>query len=155
MGACARHDGGQTWTNYLTGLNQVFGIEPAPASTEVWIGTPGAVGQFLGDGSWKRDYNTWNTGIPDYFIEGMSKDHDGNFWSRAERAASPLRWHAMAQLGRSQRGVRAVSVRVNEPMEPSYQDRSGTHWMGGNGIARWTRERRRSTASGTGRTTPA
>jgi len=51
-------NGGQTWTDYLVNLNQIFSIVPAPGSPEVWIGTPGAVGQFDDQGFWKRGAHT-------------------------------------------------------------------------------------------------
>jgi ligand-binding sensor domain-containing protein len=132
-------NGGQTWTDYLTGLNHVFSIEPGPKSTEVWIGTQGAVGQFLGDGSWKRDFNTWNTGIPDYFIEGMSKDREGNFWvASGEGGLSRFDGARWRNWGAHNVRSEPYPFGNNEPMGASYQDRQGFHWMGGNGIARWT-----------------
>lgn len=130
-------DGGLTWTDYLTGLNPVFSIEPH-GSVEVWIGTQGAVGQFNVNGFWKRDHNTWNTGMPDYFIEGMSKDHDGNFWlASGEAGLSRFDGEQWRNWGAHNAGAEPFPFVGNEPMSACYQDRSGVHWMGGNGIARW------------------
>lgn len=132
-------NGGQTWTDYLTGLNHVFNIEAARGAPDVWIGTQGAVGHFLGDGSWKQDYNTWNTGMPDYFIEGMSKDHDGNFWlASGEAGLSRFDGAHWRNWGAHNAGAEPYPFAGNEPMSASYQDRGGAHWMGGNGIARWS-----------------
>jgi|GEM_PF-1743697 len=131
-------DGGQTWTDALTGLNPVFSIEPAKGSGELWIGAPGAVGQYGGDGFWKRDYNTWNTGIPDYFVEGMSKDHDGNVWvASGEGGLSRFDGSQWRNWGAHTAGSEPYPFAGNEPMAACYQDRGGAHWMGGNGIARW------------------
>lgn len=132
-------NGGQTWTDYVTGLNPVFAIEPDPGSPDVWVGTPGAVGRFGGDGSWKRDYNSRNTGIPDYFIEGMSKDHEGNFWlATGEAGLSRFDGARWRNWGTHNAGSEPYPFADNEPMGASYQDRNGVHWMGGNGIARWS-----------------
>lgn len=131
-------NGGLTWVDYLTGLNQVFNIEPSPTTGEIWIGTPGAVGQFGEDGFWKRDFNTWNTGITDYFIEGMSKDRDGNFWvASGEGGLSRFDGAQWRNWGAHTAGSEPYPFIGNEPMAGCYQDRSGVHWMGGNGIARW------------------
>ena len=132
-------DGGQTWTDYLTGLNHVFGIEPDPRSPKVWVGTQGAVGRFAGDGSWERDYNTWNTGVPDYFVEGMSKDREGNFWlATGEAGLSRFDGARWRNWGMHNAGSEPYPFSDNEPMGAAYQDRNGVHWMGGNGIARWS-----------------
>ena len=131
-------DSGQGWTDYATGLNPVFQIVPARASSEVWIGTQGAVGQFLGDGSLKHDLNTWNTGMPDYFIERMSKDRQGNFWlASGEGGLSRFDGKRWRNWGAHNVGAEVYPFGSNEPMGACYQDRSGAHWMGGNGIARW------------------
>lgn len=132
---------GQTWTVYLSGLNQVAQIAPDPASTDVWIGTFGALGHFRGDGAWVRDFNTWNTGFPDYFVDYMNTDRDGYFWVATGEAGlsrfDGLRWR---NWGNHNVGSEPYPFAGNEPMGGAYQDRNGVHWFGGNGIARWHSE---------------
>lgn len=131
-------NGGQTWSDVLTGLNPVFQIAPDPLTGELWIGTRSAVGRFTADGGWKRDYNTYNTGLPDYFVDGMAKDGEGNFWVATGEAGlsrfDGVRWR---NWGEHNLGAEPYPFSGNEPMGTCYQDRSGEHWMGGNGIARW------------------
>jgi len=134
-------NGGATFQTYLSGLNHVFSIAPDPAGTDVWIGTIGAVGHFLGDGSWVRDYNSHNTGMPDYFVDYMATLRDGYFWvATGEMGLSRsdgVRWR---NWGNHNAGSEPYPFAGNEPMGGAYQDRNGTHWFGGNGIARWDSE---------------
>lgn len=129
---------GQSWTIYLSGLNPVAQIAPDAGSTDVWIGTFGALGHFRGDGTWVRDFNTWNTGFPDYFVDYMNTDRDGYFWVATGEAGlsrfDGLRWR---NWGAHNAGSEPYPFAGNEPMGGAYQDRNGVHWFGGNGIARW------------------
>ncbi len=131
-------DGGQTVTTFLTGLNQVFSIAPDPAGPDVWIGTIGAVGHFRGNGVWVRDYNSYNSGVPWYWIDYMSTDRDGFFWVATGEAGlsrfDGLRWR---NWGAHNAGSEPYPFGGNEPMGGAYQDTGGVHWFGGNGIARW------------------
>ena len=131
-------NGGGTWTNYLSGLNPVFQIAPRAGSGEMWIGTQGAVGQFGADGFWKRDYNTYNTGMPWYWVDAMSKDREGNFWiATGEAGLSRFDGARWRNWGMHNAGSEPYPFYGNEPMSASYEDRDGAFWMGGNGIARW------------------
>ena len=134
-------DGGQTWPILVSGLNHVYNIVLDPTSDDIWIGTQGALGQFRGDGSRIRDFNTWNSGIPDYFIDYMWTDRDGYFWVATGEAGlsrfDGLRWR---NWGDHNVGSEPYPFAGNEPMAGLYQDHHGTHWMGGNGIARWDSE---------------
>ena len=131
-------DGGQTWTDYLTGLNQIYNIEPDPSSTDVWIGTPGAVGHFRGDSSWVHDYNTYNTGLPWYSIDRLNLDREGNLWVATGEAGlsrfDGLRWR---NWGNHNAGSEPYPWAGNEPMGCFYLAANGVGWMGGNGVGRW------------------
>jgi ligand-binding sensor domain-containing protein len=141
-------DGGETIEPYLSGLNQVFSIAPDPAGTDVWVGTIGAVGHFLDDGTWVRDFNSYNSGVPWYWIDRMTTDRDGYFWiATGEAGLSRFDGERWRNWGAHNAGSEPYPFAGNEPMGNVYQDTTGTHWFGGNGIAR-------SPASGTGRTTP-
>jgi len=131
-------DGGQTIETFLTGLNQVFDIAPDPASDEVWIATIGALGRFDGNGAILEDWNTWNTGMPDHFIDFFGTDDEDNFWVMSGEAGlsrfDGLRWR---NWGNHNNGMEPYPWAGNEPMSGVFQDSTGTHWFGGNGIGRW------------------
>jgi hypothetical protein len=134
-------DAGQTWTYFLTGLNQVYNIEPDPASTDIWIGTPGAVGHFLGNGSWVRDYNTYNTGLPWYWLDRFNLDRAGNFWvATGEAGLSRFDGERWRNWGAHNAGSEPYPWAGNEPMGCFYLAANGVGWMGGNGIGRWDPE---------------
>jgi len=131
-------DGGQSWTYFLTGLNSVFNIEPDPFSTDIWIGTQGAVGHFQADGSWVRDYNTYNTGLPWYWVERFDLDSAGNFWvATGEAGLSRFDGARWRNWGAHNAGSEPYPWAGNEPMGGFYLARDGVGWMGGNGIGRW------------------
>ncbi len=131
-------DGGQTMQTYLTGLSQVFEIAPDPAGTDVWVGTIGAVGHFLGDGTWVKDFNSYNTGMPWYFVDYFDTDPSGNFWvATSESGLSRFDGRRWRNWGNHNVGSEPYPFAGNEPMAGVFQDSSGAFWFGGNGIARW------------------
>jgi hypothetical protein len=73
-------DGGATITTFLSGLNGIVEIAVDPDSSDVWLGTIGAVGHFRADGTLVRDYNTYNTGVPWWAIENFHTDEFGRVW---------------------------------------------------------------------------
>jgi ligand-binding sensor domain-containing protein len=134
-------DGGQTIETYLTGLNQVFSIAPDPNGSDVWIGTIGAVGHFRNNGEWVRDFNSYNSGLPWYWVDNMTTDRDGFFWvATGEAGLSRFDGQRWRNWGNHNAGSEPYPFAGNEPMGTAYQDSSGVHWFGGNGIARWHSE---------------
>jgi len=131
-------DGGASVEVFVSGLNQVFAIAPDPAGEDVWIGTIGAVGHFRGDGSWVRDFNSWNSSLPFYFIDRFTTDRDGYLWVATHEAGlsrfDGARWR---NWGNHNAGSEPYPFAGNEPMGSAFLDSSGRHWFGGNGIARW------------------
>lgn len=129
-------NGGEPET-FLTGLNTVFDITPTP-SGDVWVTTIGAVGQFRADGSWVRDLNSYNTGLPDYFIDRFATDRDGYFWvASGEGGLSRFDGSRWRNWGNHNAGAEPYPFAGNEPMGTAFLDSRGRHWFGGNGIARW------------------
>jgi hypothetical protein len=131
-------DGGQSWTDYLTGLSPIYNIEPDPSSTDVWIGAPDAVVHFRGDGSWAHYFNTYNTGLPWYTVDRFNLDRAGNLWVATGEAGlsrfDGLRWR---NWGNHNAGSEPYPWAGNEPMGCFYLARDGVGWMGGNGVGRW------------------
>ena len=131
-------DFGESFQTWASGLNQVFDISPDPAGPDVWIGTIGAVGHFDGNGFLQRDFNSYNTGIGDYFVDYFDLDRDGNFWvATGEAGLSRFDGLAWRNWGNHNVGSEPYPFAGNEPMGGFYLDRNGDGWMGGNGIARW------------------
>ena len=131
-------NGGQTTETFLTGLSKVFSIAPHPSESDVWIGTIGAVGHFTGNGSLVRDYNSYNTGTPWYWIDRNSMDRDGYLWAASgEGGLSRFDGARWRNWGNHNAGAEPYPFAGNELMGTAFQDSSGVHWFGGNGIARW------------------
>ena len=74
-------DGGVTITTFLSGLDRNSAIATDPSSSDVWVGSLSAVGHFRGDGTLVRDYNTVNTGWPDWVIDSFRTDPFGRLWA--------------------------------------------------------------------------
>ena len=129
---------GQSFTTWVTGLNQVFNIAPDPSGPDVWIGTNGALGHFSAQGALIEDFNTWNTGMPDYFVDRFDLDSDGNLWlASGEAGLSRFDGLAWRNWGAHNVGSEPYPFAGNEPMGAFHLDSHGVGWMGGNGIARW------------------
>ncbi len=129
---------GQSWSPFTLVSDRVTGFAFDPASTEVWIGSAGAIHRCNAFGQPIHVYNTFNTGIPDFWIDRMMNDRDGYFWTATGEAGlsrfDGLRWR---NWGAHNAGSEPYPFQGNEPMGCAYQDVQGVHWFGGNGIARW------------------
>jgi ligand-binding sensor domain-containing protein len=139
------------WTLVASVGDAVYGIG-IEADGDMWIttlgnGRTGELHRLDAAGNPIRRYNTWNTGMPWYFIDRMSLDPQGNLWfasgeaglsrlapGTASAPASQQRWR---NWGNHNSGSEPYPFAGNEPMGAYYQDRGGQGWMGGNGIARW------------------
>lgn len=139
-GAVARTtDRGSSWTSFATVTSFVTGIAFEPlGSGEVWVGSQGAVHRFSSTGSLMDVYNTYNTGIPDFWIDRFNLDPDGHIWvATGEGGLSRFDGVRWRNWGNHNAGSEPYPFAGNEPMGCYFQDASGTGWMGGNGIARW------------------
>jgi len=92
---------------------------------DIWInnyggnGTLGTVRHYTASGQLLRRMNAFNSGLPDYFIDRMRRDSSGNMWfasgergpfSHAGQQRSSRCGNSLAQLGRSQRPLRTISL---------------------------------------------
>ncbi len=120
----------------------VYGIGAA-ANGDLWIvtlgnGQTGELHHLDPFGTTIRRYNTWNTGMPDYFVDGMSVDAQGDLWFATGEAGlsrfDGLRWR---NWGNHNSGSEPYPWAGNEPMGAFFMDSTGMGWMGGNGIGRW------------------
>ncbi len=135
------NNSGGNWQLFLSGLNIIFNLEPDPVSNDVWVQTIGAVGHFRNDGSWVRDYNSYNTGMPWFWVDRFNLDPRGNLWlATGEAGLSRFDGQKWRNWGAHNAGAEPYPFAGNEPMGAFYLDRNGVGWMGGNGIARWIPE---------------
>ncbi len=130
-------DNGASFSVWVSGLNQVFNIAPDPAGEEVWVGTIGAVGRFDASGQILEDWNSYSTGMPDYFLDDLKITHingkilvvspeagvsvfDGQRWDNVGSHNHNIDWPVLA-----------------DGANGAYEDILGNIWIGTNGVARW------------------
>ncbi len=119
---------------------------------DIWInnyggnGTLGTVRHYTSSGLLLERINTFNSGLPWYFIDNIQTDNDGNLWFACGEgglsrmlgsngaADAPTRWR---NWGNHNDLSEPYPFAGNEPMYSMYEHPDGTIYMGGNGIARW------------------
>jgi ligand-binding sensor domain-containing protein len=148
FGQVIRFDGA-AWTQVANVGDAVYGIGVEPDG-DMWVATlgngqTGELHRLDAGGAPIHRYNTWNTGMPDYFVDRMSLDPQGNLWiATGEAGLSRLDTHAgdlanarWRNWGNHNSGSEPYPFAGNEPMGAYFQDSQGRGWMGGNGIAQW------------------
>jgi ligand-binding sensor domain-containing protein len=110
----------------------------------------GRVRHYGPDLSLLRRMNTYNSGLPDYFIDNIQTDNDGNLWFACGEGGlsrmlgsdgspeNPTRWR---NWGNHNDFAEPYPWAGNEPMYSMYEDSDGFIWMGGNGIGKWDPDR--------------
>ena len=119
---------------------------------DIWInnyggnGTLGTVRHYTASGQLLRRMNTFNSGLPDYFVDRITHDSAGNMWFATGEAG------LSRMLGSNGLSDAATHWRNwgnhndlsepypwagNEPMYSVFEDTGGIFWMGGNGVGRW------------------
>lgn len=135
----ATEDGGESWFTFTQQNGHIFGINPDPNSDDVFINTPGAVRHVDGNGTWLKAFNTYNTGIPDYFIGDMMTDSTGRMWfCSAEAGLSRWDGERWRNWGKHNAEAEAWPFGGSEPIDSVFEDSQGNIWSGGNGIMRWS-----------------
>ncbi len=137
--------GGHTPQFFVNALDIPGSIHPRPDG-EIWINNYGGNGilgtarQYSSTGQLLRRINTYNSGLPDYFIDSIQRDRHGNMWFAcgeggiSRYAPTENTWR---NFGNHNDNAEPYPWAGNEPMAAFYLDSNGTGWMGGNGIGRW------------------
>jgi ligand-binding sensor domain-containing protein len=128
---------------------------------DVWIGNYGGNGvsgtarHYTADGTLLERINTWNSGLPDYFVDDIVSDRSGNVWFATGEVGltrmlgsdgakdAPTHWR---NWGDHNDLAEPYPWAGNEPMRCMFDAGQGVIWMGGNGVGRW----REATGSFTG-----
>jgi ligand-binding sensor domain-containing protein len=132
-----RMQNGVTPVLWTTGAYIPLAIEPH-ASGDVFIATRGAVRHYDAGGMWLEGLNTYNTGLPWYFISQIYCDPDGQMWfSSGEAGASRHDDGRWRNFGLHNAGSEPWPFVDDEPIDGVFQDSQGDVWLGGNGIMRW------------------
>lgn len=138
--------GSTTWVMEYWNPNGhwVSGILPRPDG-ELWISHSGVtmdsgyVKHLNANDQLVHWYNTWNTGLPDFFVDGLEKDREGYMWvATGEGGISRLEGQRWRNWGNHNKNMEPYPWAGNEPMGGFFLDEAGTGWMGGNGIGRWS-----------------
>lgn len=129
-------DAGASWSLFTTQNASIFSIVPHPTSNDVWVTTPGAARHLDPFGVWIEAFNTYNTGMPDYFIDDLALGSNGLIWMASAEAGvsrfDGLRWFNMG----SHNPNRPWPV-LADGAESVFLDSQGNVWIGSNGVARW------------------
>jgi ligand-binding sensor domain-containing protein len=119
---------------------------------DIWIknyggnGTVGTVRQYTASGELLRRMNTYNSGLPDYFVDRIISDSSGNMWFATDEAGlsrmtgsngSPRSATHWRNWGDHNDGSEPYPWAGNEPMYSLFEDQGGIFWMGGNGVGTW------------------
>ena len=119
---------------------------------DIWIsnyggnGTLGTARQYTAAGQLLRRINTYNSGLPDYFIDHIKRDSSGNMWfasgegglsrMQGSNGASDAATH-WRNWSNHNDNSEPYPWAGNEPMYSVHEDTNGIFWMGGNGVGRW------------------
>jgi ligand-binding sensor domain-containing protein len=116
---------------------RAYNLMPQP-NGDLWLTTPGAVRHLDANGVQLEAFNTYNTGLPDYFVDRFSVDRQGNLWvATGEGGISRFDGQRWRNWGNHNAGSEPYPWAGNEPMGGFYLDTQGRGWMGGNGVGLW------------------
>ena len=123
-----------------------------PASGDIWVnnyggnGLYGTVRHYSPTGQLLERFNTYNSGLPDYFVDRIMRDSAGNMWFATGEAGltrmlgsdgSPTASTQWRNFGAHNYQSEPYPWAGNEPMYTMMEDTGGIFWMGGNGVGRW------------------
>jgi len=119
---------------------------------DIWInnyggnGTLGGARHYTAAGQLLSKFQTFNTGLPDYFVDHIKSDSSGNMWFATGEGGlsrmlgsngspdAPTHWR---NWGAHNFGAEPYPFAPSEPMYSLFEDTGGIFWMAGNGVGRW------------------
>ena len=119
---------------------------------DLWVknygsgGMLGTVRHYNSNGSLLRRINTYNSGLPDFFVDRIIRDSVGNMWFASPEGGlsrmlgsngamdAATHWR---NWGNHNDASEPNPWAGNDPMYSLLEDGNGIFWMGGNGIGRW------------------
>jgi ligand-binding sensor domain-containing protein len=119
---------------------------------DIWInnyggnGTFGTVRHYTASGQLLRRMQTFNSGLPDYFVDRITHDSTGNMWFATGEGGlsrmlgsngAPDATTHWRNWGNHNDLSEPYPWAGNEPMYSVFEDTGGIFWMGGNGVGRW------------------
>ena len=119
---------------------------------DIWInnyggnGTPGTVRHYDAAGQLLTRMQIFNTGLPDYFVDRITRDSTGNMWFATGEGGltrmlgsngSPTASTHWRNWGNHNDGSEPYPWAGSEPMYSVFEDTGGIFWMAGNGVGRW------------------
>jgi ligand-binding sensor domain-containing protein len=129
---------------FLLNAQDIPGNILIQSNGHIWInnyggnGVLGQVRHYDANGALLERFNTFNSGLPDYFVENIQTDSRGNMWfATGEGGLSRFDGSRWRNFGNHNFGSEAYPFAGNEPMYAMFEDSAGNIWMGGNGVARW------------------
>ncbi len=126
---------GDSWSLFTTQDASIFSIAPAP-DEDIWVTTPGAARHLDENGVWLEALNTYNTGLPDNFINDIMGDSQGNVWfSGGEGGFSSFDDQHWSNFG--SHNPNAPWPVMADGTESLFEDAAGNIWAGSNGVMRW------------------
>ncbi len=126
---------GASWELFTSQNATLLSIAPAPDG-DIWVTSLGAARHLNANGVWLEALNTFNTGLPDNFINDIMGDRQGNVWfSGGEGGFSKFGNQQWSNFG---------SHNPNAPWpvgadgtDSLFEDAAGNIWAGSNGVMRW------------------
>ncbi len=133
-------DNGETWIDFSQVTSRVSDIAPDPFSNHIWVGSAGTIHHLDPFGTVYERFNTYNTGMPWFFMEKFYADRDGNFWmSAGETGASRFDGEKWRNWGQHNGGSEPWPF-LAEEANGLFMDDRGDMWIGSNGVGRWDPE---------------
>jgi hypothetical protein len=119
---------------------------------DIWInnyggnGTLGTVRHYTPTGQLLTRMQIFNAGLPDYFVDRITRDSAGNMWFATGEGGltrmqgsdgSPTSSTHWRNFGNHNDQAEPYPWSGSEPMYSLFEDTGGIFWMGGNGVGRW------------------
>ncbi len=137
FGQVARsRDGGSTWQEFTNQGIRITSLAFAD-NGDIWVTTPGASRHLNASGAWLEAFNSYNTGIPDYFIDNFYSGPTGNMWVATGEAGMSRFDHQSWQNWGMHNGQQNPWPFLAEQAHGIFEDSDGIPWMGSNGVGAW------------------